>query len=277
MPQGNRKSPTTDLGFIVPFHLHRVATRATLLSLFSVACPHLSLLFSLSDNRCSPPRIKRPRRCGELGVVRSTGKRCVSAAAAGFTCRPPLLSDPHVILCGCRIHLPSAALPGPRCPTPFLLPRQPQPQPPPSRLSWDKTYPIMSYCSLIRVGPVSNLFFFFFILSGYVFKEYHICIQYLSDIRIHHFGDVSVFCGPVRWRVVVLLRVRWTECTTKTCMHSWWHLFYAAVAVCFAPLTDPSSPCPAAIFSSFWAFFLCQRRPAAKQSTLASYLFDQTT
>jgi hypothetical protein len=163
----------------VPFHLHRVATRATLLSLFSVACPHLSLLFSLSDNRCSPPRIKRPRRCGELGVVRSTGKRCASAAAARFTRRPPLLPDPHVILCGCQIHLPSAALPGPRCPTPFLLLRQPQP--PPSRLSWDKTYPIMSYCDLIRVGPVSNLFFSFLYSMDTYLKSI-----YLYPIPIRH-------------------------------------------------------------------------------------------
>jgi hypothetical protein len=144
----------------VPFHLHRVATCATLLSLSSVAYPHLSLLFSLSDNRCSPPRIKRPRRCDELGVVRSTRKRCAFAAATGFTRRPPWLPDPYVILCGCRIHLPFVTLPGPRYPTPFLLPRQPQP--PQSRLNWDKTYLIMSYCASIRVGPVSNLFFLFY-------------------------------------------------------------------------------------------------------------------
>jgi hypothetical protein len=166
------------------------------------------------------------------------------AAAAGSTCHPLRVSDPPAVRRPARSTLPHSFPSSPTAAAASVPPQLGQ-NISDNELLWPNT-----------CRPSIQFVFFFFILSGYVFKEYHICIRYLSDTRIHHFGDVSVFCGPVRWRVVVLLRVRWTECTTKTCMHSWWHLFYAAVAVCFAPLTDPSSPCPAAIFSSFWAFFL---------------------
>jgi hypothetical protein len=111
--------------------------------------------------------------------------------------------DPHAVLHGRRIHPPSAATPDPHAvlhdrrrtcpvyaaPTPFLLPRQPQP--PLSRFSWAKTYPIMGYCGQYVSAPVSNFFSFSFSDTQWI-RIHRVSDTYPYPIRIRRVSTILV-------------------------------------------------------------------------------------